>query len=267
MSINNKNTYISTYDYGFLYGFSIFETFVVSKNGDVFLLEKHIERMINSARFFGISNKMTKAQLLNKVVTYINDNVLSDVILRMTMSAGNNKENLFSSIAFSYRQNVYTQDKISKGFKVSISEVRKSESSIVLRHKTSNYLENYILMNKAVFEGFDDVVFMNTSSEVTETTRSNIFFVRDSVLYTPHKNCGLLPGVIRQWVIEEAYRQNIKCIEGYYNISDLISADEVFITNSAMGIMHVKSIDGKDINNGALGTITEKIADFLRKNQ
>lgn len=267
MSVDNNNEFVDTYDYGFLYGFGIFETFSVSENGNVFLLEKHIERMMKSAEVFGIEHKMEETELIDKVFSYIKLNKISDGILRMTLSAGNIQKGILPQLVFTYRTNTYTVEKLAKGCKLLLSDIRKSENSIILRHKTSNYLENFVLMNKAIEEGFDDVLFMNTTSYITETAKSNIFFVKDGIIYTPDINCGLLPGVIREWVVSEAERQNIECRSGAYTINDFIGADEVFVTNSAMGIMHVESIDGSSINNGICGPFTQKLAFILRLHQ
>ncbi len=267
MRDDNNNESASKYDYGFLYGFSIFETFSVGENEKVFLLEKHIERMLKSAEFFGIEHKMTETELMNKVFEYIKQNGISDTILRMTLSAGNLQKGITPQLMFTCRKNVYTAEKLAKGCKLLLSNIRKSENSIILRHKTSNYLENFVLMNRAIEEGYDDILFMNSASYITETTKSNIFFIKDNIVYTPDINCGLLPGVIREWVIGEAGRHNIECRSGLYTINDFVDADEVFVTNSAMGIMHVKSIDGRCINNGKCGSITQKLAFILRSHQ
>ncbi len=265
--MRDDNKFVSTYDYGFLYGFSIFETFYVDENGKVFLLEKHIDRMMKSSEFFGIEHKMTKSGLMDKVFSYIRQNKISDVILRMTLTAGNLQKGIIPQLLFTCRENTYTVEKLAKGCRLLLSQVRKSENSIILRHKTSNYLENLFLMNKAIEEGFDDAIFINSISNVTETAKSNVFFVKDNIICTPDINCGLLPGVIREWVISEADRQNIECRSGFYNINDFVGADEVFVTNSAMGIMHVKSIDGRCINNGICGPVTQKLAFILRPHQ
>lgn len=93
--------------------------------------------------------------------------------------------------------------------------------------------------------------------QVTESSKCNIFFVKNDTLYTPEISCGLLPGIIRAWIIKSTNRYGLKCIEGDFNIDDLLYSDEVFVCNSAMGIMHVKTIDGRIIGLGNIGEITK----------
>ncbi len=238
---------ISTSDMGFLYGFSLFETFLVNENGNVFLLEKHIERMHSSAVYFGIDFPIDIIDVIKK---YIIEQNIKNKIVRITLTAGNKQKNIKPSIVFTNRENIYTQENIANGCKLKLSEVRKSESSIIIKHKTGNYAENYFLLLEAIENGFDDVFFLNSKDEITETSKCNIFFVKNDTLFTPNISCGLLPGIIRQWVIENSQ----KCVEGNFNLGDLLNADEIFVCNSAMGIMHVSSIDKKSF---VLGRITK----------
>jgi len=236
---------ISTSDMGFLYGFSLFETFLVNENGNVFLLDKHIERMRSSALYFGIDAPKDISEIIKK---YICEQNIKNKIVRVTLTSGNKQKEIKPSIFFSNRENIYTPRKIANGCKLTLSEVRKSESSIIIRHKTGNYAENYFLLQSAIENGFNDVLFLNSKGELTETSKCNLFFVKDDTLFTPNISCGLLPGIIRQWVIENSQ----KCVEDSFNLEDLLNADEVFVCNSAMGIMHVNSIDEKRFKLGRM---------------
>lgn len=191
---------------------------------------------------------------------YLND---YDEIGRITLSAGNKNKGILPTLSFSFRKNNYTFEKIEKGCNLHLSEVKKSENSIILRHKTSNYLENYFLLQTAIGNGFDDVLFTNSKGQITETSKCNIFFVKNGTLYTPNLSCGLLHGIIRSWLIDRANACGIKCIIGNFNTENLLDADEVFLTNSAMGIMHTRSIDKKIIGLGNAGEITKLFKEKL----
>ena len=166
----------------------------------MFLVEKHIQRLQNSLSFFNIKLNFTNNDLINLIYNYINDNKLSNIILRITISAGNSQKNINPGIYFSTRSNPYSTEAIDLGCMLQISEVRKSESSILLNHKTSNYLENYYILQNAKKNGFDDAIILNSVSNITETTKCNLFFIKDNILYTPDIKAGVLPGIIRGWV-------------------------------------------------------------------
>ena len=242
---------ISSADMGFLYGFSLFETFLVGENGKAFLLEKHIGRLMNSAHYFGID---VETDFKDIVKEYIAGQNISNKIVRITLTAGNKQKNINASLVFTSRENSYTLDKKANGCRLHLSQVRKSESSITIRHKTGNYVENYFLLQKAIKNGFDDALFLNSKGEITETTKANIFFVKGDTLFTPDIGCGLLPGIIRQWIIENSQ----KCVKGNFYLEDLLNADEVFVCNSAMHIIHVSSIDKKVFSYGKITKLLQK---------
>lgn len=240
-------------DFAFLYGFSIFETFLVDKNSNIFLLEKHIERLLNSISFFKIEYNLNKEDLIKLIFKYISENKLCNVILRVTVSAGNKTKGIPPNIYLTQRKNTYTKEQINTGCKLHISDIRKSETSILLKHKTSNYLENFWILQNAINDGYDDAILLNSLNFITETTKCNLFFVKDNILYTPDINAGLLPGILRSFIIDTAKKKNITLNEGTFTVDELVSADEIFVTNSVIGIMHVTSIENKMINNANQG--------------
>jgi 4-amino-4-deoxychorismate lyase len=78
-----------------------------------------------------------------------------------------------------------------------------------------------------------------------EGTFTNIFFVKNSVIYTPSLECGLLPGIIREKVINLANDLSIEIRINAYSAQDLLKADEIFITNSLMEIMPVSGLENR----------------------
>jgi len=262
MNISNKS--INLDDFGVLYGFSLFETFLVNENGGVFLLDKHIHRLLDSMNFFEIHIDVHKDELELLIQNYIKDNSIQDKILRVTVTSGNKTEKISPSIMFSLRKNPYSRGSCEKGFKLALTDVRRNESSPIVRHKTANYMENLLTAKLAAKAGFDDALFLNTKSQISETTKSNIFFVSKGIIHTPEPDCGLLPGIIRDWVIDKSKELGIECKEGSYKLESLLDADEIFVTNSVMGIMPVKSIDNIAINCGLTGIMTKQLAKEYR---
>ncbi|HEX3031937.1 MAG TPA: aminotransferase class IV, partial [Bacillota bacterium] len=73
-------------------------------------------------------------------------------------------------------------------------------------------------------------------------------------------SCGILNGIVREWILE-----NHQVSEGEYSLEELQQADEVFITNSVMGVMKVNSISGVQtfLGNEVYPTVLEKYTNFL----
>ena len=145
------------------------------------------------------------------------------------------KENM----AYSLRANHYTPEKYEKGFFIDISAVKRNETSPLVYHKTMNYGDCILEKRNATAAGMDERLFLNTKEQVSEGTVSNVFFVRNGVICTPQVSCGLLPGILREYLCET---EDVEETDIY--VQDLKRYQECFVTNSLMGIMPVRQIGG-----------------------
>lgn len=117
----------------------------------------------------------------------------------------------------------------------------------LLHNKTLSYLPSLLAWQDARTCGFDDVLFYDSegmihsrrSSMIRECSRSNIYFIRGSRILTPDDCCGLLPGVVRQWLLDDG-----QVSPGCFTPADILAADCVFVSNSVVGIRRVCEIDG-----------------------
>ncbi len=93
----------------------------------------------------------------------------------------------------------------------------------------------------AIAEG----VMSDIEGNLIEGTRSNLFLVRDGVLLTPDlSRCGVA-GIMRGAVLEAARRRGIRCVTGRLQRSHLEQAQELFLTNSLIGIWPVRRVEGR----------------------
>lgn len=245
MSSEFNNNNVSSEDMGLLYGFGLFETFLVSSNGCVFLMDKHIDRIFASMKNIGFAITMSKNDFKQLIYNYIKNKSIFGKILRVTVTYGHPDKKIKPSVIITSRQNPYDFKTYNNGINLTVSNCKKDSNSFLIRHKTCNYLENLLEAKQAKNAGFDDSIFLNTDNEITETTKSNIFFVRKGKLYTPDTDCGLLPGIIRKWVIKKSKELKVTLNQGHYPLDYLFDSDEVFLTNSVMGIMPVKYINNE----------------------
>ena len=135
---------------------------------------------------------------------------------------------------FAYGPEVYE-----RGFRLRISKMERNPRSHTVYLKTLNYLENVLEKEAATAAGFDEALFFNVNGSLAEGSMSNVFFVKAGKLYTPAREAGLLPGIVRGWVIEQ-----FPVAQGLFSKADLAGAEEVFVTNSIAGVMPVAEIEG-----------------------
>ena len=233
--------YIIDTDFGFLYGLSLFETFLVQEDGSVKLLDAHAARIIRSAESLGFAVPFEASEWTKIVADYIAGHTICGKILRVTISFGNAAE-IKPSIHFSCRE-VKSSGHIDQGYRIKVVKTIRNETSILSAHKTGNYAENFLALKFADDRNYDDALFLNSQHNIAETAKCNLFFVKNDVLYTPDLSCGILPGVIREFVIQHAKAMGITVNEGKYTLENLNAADEVFVTNSVIGIRRVSVIE------------------------
>lgn len=143
--------------------------------------------------------------------------------------------------------------------KIARASFYRHSTQPLLRVKSLNYWENILAYEEAEKRGFYDALFLNEKGEVCETSRCNIFWLKDGIIYTPGTECGILPGIGRQKLIGLCQEEGIKVKTGNFKQEDLKNAEEVFLTNSLRGIVPVKEIEENRYDGDG------KIVSFLRE--
>lgn len=225
-------------DNGYSFGLGLFETILLYKGKPVFL-DEHLARINKSIVDLGLNiDKLEK----NEVFQYLNNNknTFEYEVLKIVLSEKNR--------LFLKREYIYTEKDYQKGFSLNISKVRRNESSIFTFHKTLNYGDNILEKRKSKKLGYDEPIFLNSKNQITEGATSNIFVVVEDKIYTPKLSCGLLNGIVRQYIIS-----NYDVIEKEIDIEFLNNTDEIFLTNSLFGIMPVNNLEKKVFKSQKLG--------------
>jgi len=254
---------VSVLDYGFLFGFGLYET-IRAYHGKPFRLDNHIARMRFSANKLGILIK--PAEIRQAVKDTVKANGFADTRIRITVSIGEGTitPNLTSCIEPTIAVLVTeyhppAPEKYRDGFKVIVSNIRRNSLSPVTYMKSANTMEAMLARQQARTKGMDEALFLNEKGFLTEASGSNIFLVKDGNLITPRFETGILPGVTRIVVFELANQLGIKVKEKYVRLDELLQADEAFITNSLIEIVPVIEVSGKKIGKGKPGTITKRL--------
>lgn len=219
-------------DEGIFFGKGVFETILFLEK-PIFLKE-HIERLKNGMKELGLE-ELEEEMLLD----YISLNFIKNKAVKILVTPQN--------IIITEREIPYIEEDYIQGSSLKLSKVRRNSTSMLCYIKSTNYIENIIEKNKAKEDGFKDVLFLNENGYLSETSCANIFIVKNNEIYTPKVSCGLLNGIIRMWVVK-----NFPVIETELTLDDLKNADEVFLTNSLMGIMKVKKFEDIEYKNNKI---------------
>lgn len=256
---------VSVSDRGFLYGDGVFET-MRAYRGNVFLLDEHLNRLAASAAALSIRLPRTTLQIRDDIQRILDRNSLDDAVVRITISRGSGRRG--PSIAGADTPTyVLTADTVppgmdgrhARGIHLGVASVRRvSGDALPAGAKHTNYLNAILAVEEVARVGADDAILLNAGLHVAECATANIFHVREGRIWTPHPSAGLLSGVTRACALELARHAGLLVEESLFGVDALLDADEVFITNSVLGLCPVRSVDAKQY--AIPGPVTARLA-------
>ncbi|MCL4491043.1 MAG: aminotransferase class IV [Nitrospirae bacterium] len=241
---------VSVFDHGFLYGDGIYETLRVY-DGVIFMADEHLRRLFRSAALIGLDMHRDISGVKLAVYETLQANSLINAYVRLTVSRGYGpigldpdlcKEPTFVVIANAFKD--YPQAFYSEGIKLIIAATRRNlKEALNPQIKSLNFLNNILAKIEAKKADAHEAIMLNAAGHLAEGTISNIFFVSDGIVHTPSPECGILDGITRSLVIEDAVKSGMRVKEGEFTTAELYRATEVFITNTTMEVMPVSRVD------------------------
>jgi len=265
MLVSESKAVVSVFDHGFLYGDGVYET-LRAYDGVLFKLNEHIERLFQSASLIKLKLPKTREEIGKAVYETLQANRLKEAYARVTVSRGAGPIGLdprlcpkptLAIITNTFKE--YPPSYYKKGVKVAIVNTRRNfKGALDPQIKSLNFLNNVLAKTEAIDRSAYEAVMLNYRGYVAEGTISNIFFVKDKVIFTPSIEVGILDGITRRIIIDIAKETGIKVKEGKFRPDNMYEADEIFISNTTMEVMPVKEVDDVKFNVSA-GDMTKAI--------
>jgi branched-chain amino acid aminotransferase len=228
----------------FRYGDGLFETIRVSEK-KIFFFPDHWQRLTSGMKIleFEENNDFSYGSVGIYIIKLLNINRLfqgARIKLSVFRSGGGfytPLNNRFDYLIEAGPLNEIDYSLNSKGLIIDFYEKHKKPTGFISEMKTSNSLF-YVLASKWKNENkLDDCFILNELDNVVEASSSNIFLVKDNILITPSLNDGCINGIIRNRIISIALNKDyIVYDDANIKETDIIDADEVFITNAISGI-------------------------------
>ena len=147
---------------------------------------------------------------------------------------------------------VYPAEMFEKGS----SLLTKEYARFLPEAKSTNYLPTMFWENELKKNNALEILYY-FNGQVLETSKSNIFIVKNNQVYTPGKN--VLKGITRSIVIDLLNEKQILFLEKDISTDELFTADEVFITSTTKGIAPIIKIDNITIGSGNPGPISKML--------
>jgi len=257
--VDVKEARVPATDSGFLYGAGLFET-MRSHNGVVFRLEDHLERLFHSAAQLSINHNHDKKCLTGAIYELLAANDLTEARLRLTLTNGpiaQSVEQAQPTLLISATPlQLYPPEYYETGVMVVLCPYRQNTTDPVCGHKTTNYYPRLLALTLARQKQAAEALWFTDDNRLAEGCVSNVFLVKDSVLYTPALETPVLPGIARRTVCRIAERESYQLVEKSLQIADVLDADEIFLTNVIMEVLPVIQVEKHNIGSGKVGPVT-----------
>lgn len=253
------------------YGTSWFEgirCYNTLKGSAIFRLNKHINRLYDSAKIYRTEIPYTQEELSIAIIETVKANNLKQcyirpIVFRGYYELGVNPVNCPIDVVIAVWEwgEYLGKDSIEKGVDVKTSSWRRPapDTFPMLAKAGANYMNSQLIKMEALVDGYAEGIALDYNGFISEGSGENIFLIKDEVIYTPLIASSILLGITRDSVIKIAKDLGYEVRETLIPREMLYIADEIFFTGTAAEITPVRSVDRIKVGNGQPGKITRKI--------
>jgi branched-chain amino acid aminotransferase len=232
-------------------------------NGRIFRLDEHLARLRRSAQALAFEHVPSDEEIITEIRRTLAANDMTDnVHIRLTLTRGVkitsgmdprlNQSGPTLIVLPEHKPPVYDQGGITL---ITASVRRTPPDSLDPKIHHNNLITSILAKIEANIAGVDDAVMLDHRGFVAETNATNIFLVTDGQLGTPAA-VACPEGITRQAVLDLASDAGIACNVGDFSLTQLYTADELFVTGTMGGLSPVLALDGRTIGNGHPGPMT-----------
>ncbi len=234
-----SDVYISSSDRAFNYGDGFFETVKII-NSRAVNFATHFERIQLALSILKLHNNYTLVFFQEKLSHLIKVNKIVDGSVKIHISRGGSGRYLPKSTHTNLFITTNTGSAYKKNTPISLCFYDKECKAIgsLSNIKSINSLVSVLASVHAHENNFDNAILFNNLGNITEAANANIFFVKNDKIYTPPIHEGCVDGTMRKWVTNE-----MDVCEKAILKNELLTADEVFITNSINGLTSVSVVE------------------------
>jgi branched-chain amino acid aminotransferase len=238
--------------------------------GKIFRLAEHLARLRRSAQALAIEQVPSDAEITAEIRRTLAANKMTDnVHIRLTLTRGVkitsgmdprlNQSGPTLIVLPEHKAPVYD----ATGITLITSSVRRaSPDSLDPKIHHNNLLTSILAKVEANVAGADDALMLDQRGFVAETNATHVFLVSGGVLGTP-STAACPEGITRQAVLDVAGAAGISCAVGDYSLTQLYSADELFVTGTMGGLTPVLALDGRPIGDGKPGPVTRQLIELF----
>ena len=257
------------------YGMGVFEGVRCYKTVDgpaIFRLSDHTDRLINSARIFGMKIPYSKAELEEAQKECVRRNGLDSCYIRPIVFYGSNamgvaaKSNPVRVAIAAWPWGAYLgADGLEKGIRVKTSSFTHHHPNVTMckAKAVANYPVSILANQEVTHDGYEEAMLLDPQGFLCQGSGENVFIVRGGALHTPDLSGGALEGITRATIMEFAHELHIPVYQRRITRDEVYIADEAFFTGTAAEVTPIREYDQRPVGSGSRGPVTKKLQDLF----
>jgi len=191
---------------------------------------------------------------------------LGDARMRLTITPGSVHGGVPTTLVTAEPLPPYPAAWYEKGVTVIVSSFKESPADPIFGNKTGCYLPRILARQEAAHKGAEEALWFTTENHLAEACFNNVFLVFKGTVYTPPRDTPVLPGIVREAVLELCSQLDIPSNDQMpLTVKEMLLADEVFLTGSTTGIRPVARIERHAVAEEKPGPITRRLMDAYRE--
>jgi branched-chain amino acid aminotransferase len=248
-------------------------------NGRIFKLHEHLDRLERSACALSFEEIPPREKIIDEIKRTLAANKMRDgAHIRLTLTRGIkitsgmdprlNQSGPTLIVLAEHKPPVYAKT----GLSLITSKIRRPPPDVLdARIHHANLLNSILAKIEANNAGADDALMLDTRGFVAETNATHVFIVRNSDKSQPGGDLATgrvvacPEGITRATVIEICSSEKIRCVETDLSLVDVYGAHEMFCTGTMGELAGVIKVDNRQIGDGRIGPMTERLSDLYTK--
>jgi branched-chain amino acid aminotransferase len=255
--------------HGLHYGSGVFEgirCYDTPRGPAVFRLSDHLQRLRNSAQLLGMEIPYSVEDLKAGTTELLGVNGLPECYIRPIAFYGYGElgvsavGNPVDTVIMSWPWGAYLgEEGLKNGIRVKISSWQRVGPNTIphASKATGIYLNSMLAVTEANRAGYDEAILLTADGFIADGSGENVFIVKDGTISTPPLSTSILPGITRDSVIQIAQDLGYTVEETHLIRSDLVTADEIFMTGTAAEVTPIREVDDREI--GPPGPVTKEL--------
>jgi branched-chain amino acid aminotransferase len=245
---------LQTRNRSFKWGDGLFETIRVHQ-GKILLQNLHFERLKNSLNILKYKFAASEDEIADQIIqTCTNNHCLESAKVRLALWRLDSHEAGWLIEAIPLANSVKEQ-----GISIDIYPEARKGRDVFSNLKTANLLPYVMAALFAKENNLDDALVLNDQENICDSSKANLFLVTKNEIHTPALNQGCIAGVMRRYLLEEFSSGKILVKEKSVSVDDLLEADEIFLTNSIIGIRPVRQFRNKTYGSSFTEDVKKKM--------